>query len=178
MKQSEGNMLHSMVRWCTLAYRKNCIFTFEKYCFFVARTKKGKKSYGVSPLWKPWMCTHTHMHSFVQEAGVLCGRHGNSDPPDSPPPYLTYPLPSFMTLCNLLIWNRVLVTQSEGCSVEVEGSSKKRRTGGDLGGGGYHGRQGSWYVVFSLPLSFPMSLSRWVVWGTLMCIISLAGLHQ
>lgn len=73
--------------------------------------------------------TRAHTHSFGRRAGVLCGRHGNLGPRSLPPtpPHLSYPPLSFMTLCNLLIWNWSLnMTQSQGWLLEVEDSRRRR----------------------------------------------------
>lgn len=89
--------------------------------------------------------TQTHMHSFKKQESCAVAMETQDPPPHSL--CLAYPLLSFMTLCNLLIWNQVFVTQFQGCLLEVEESSKRRRTGEERGGskqvGGDHGRAGA-----------------------------------
>lgn len=70
---------------------------------------------------------HIHAHTFIPQTGVLCGRHGNSGPPLF---HLSHPLLPFMNLCNLFIWNWVLMMQSWGQFAEVKESSRSRREGG------------------------------------------------
>lgn len=79
---------------------------------------------------------HTHTHTLVRSTSRSPARSSwKLRSPTLPPPHLSYPPLPFMTLCNLLIWNWVLVTQSQGLLLEVEESSRSRREGGTKWGG-------------------------------------------
>lgn len=69
-------------------------------------------------------CTHTLVSSTSRSRVQSSWKLGS---PHSPPPYCSYPLLSYMTLCNLLIWMWVLMTQSQGWLLELDESSRRRR---------------------------------------------------
>lgn len=72
----------------------------------------------------------------IQEAGVLRGCHGNSDPPLLPPPYSSKPPLPYLTLCNLLIWNRALATRTQGAGDSLWKWNNPSRSRMEAGGGG------------------------------------------
>lgn len=82
------SMCVSGVNMCALANKHAHSSTREKIC--------GRVSQRCAPQTnaEPHMDAHTHTHMLIQEAGVLCGCHGNSGPPLLPPP-----LP--LTICSL-----------------------------------------------------------------------------
>ncbi len=137
------------------------------------------------------ICAHTLVSFHKQES---CAVVMETRVPLSPSPHLSYPLLPFMTLSNLLIWNWVLVTQSQGRLLEVEESSRNRRreggrdeergskqVGGDMEVWSWRGREQVCGRPLSPTVSFYVSLplTGWCRGGhyvpssqTLICIIS------
>lgn len=85
-------MCEYSVNMCALARNTQVLLPVKKYVAVFSNDASLK-------LIEPHMYAHTHMHMLIQEAGVLCGCHGNSGPLLSPPPHFSNPPLPFVTIC-------------------------------------------------------------------------------